>query len=71
MKVRIETQNPRKSAYLHAGAPTHCFLPSCRKRFDNTCCHGRDGHYYCSQDCTDVARELGLAQVQELRRRSA
>jgi len=72
MKVRIETDNTqRTSRYLDAGAPKHCFMPSCRTTFRDTCVRGEDGHYYCSQMCADQARELGLAQVLELRHRRA
>ena len=70
MKVMIETDNPQPhgSAYLRAGAPNQCFLPSCHKPFEQTCVHGHDGHYYCSQECASQANEMGLAQVLELRR---
>ena len=69
MKVMSETAQPAKSKYVLAGAPTRCFMPGCGAAFVTTCVHGEDGHYYCTQECTDAARTMGLAQVQELRRR--
>jgi hypothetical protein len=38
---------------------------------DASCVHGEDGHYYCTHVCAYAARELGLAQVLELRSRQA
>jgi hypothetical protein len=58
-----------QSDYLDAGAPNRCFLPSCHLTFANTCIHGRDGHYYCSQECTDRARVMDLSHVEDIKRR--
>jgi hypothetical protein len=59
------------SRYMDRGAPKHCFLPSCRRLFEAACVHGEDGHYYCSQQCTDTARAPGAAGVKGLSRRFA
>jgi hypothetical protein len=64
-------KSPRLSRYRLAGSPDHCFLPTCRKPFSSTCVHGQDGHYYCSEGCTATARQMGLAAIQELRRKRA
>jgi hypothetical protein len=70
--MEVKTENQIKpSRYVQAGAPGECFLPSCRNEFATTCVHGQDGHYYCSQECTNQARKLGLARVHELRRKRA
>jgi hypothetical protein len=70
--MKVATDNTKKtSPYLSAGAPTKCFLPSCRQRFDDRAVHGQDGQYYCSEACCNEARESGLSQVQELPRKSA
>jgi hypothetical protein len=55
---------PKVSAYLAAGAPTKCFLPSCRKPFNSAAIRGQDGHYYCSENC---AHTIDLRHVEELR----
>ena len=34
------------SAYLKAGSPVSCFLPSCHKPFEGSCVHGNDGHFF-------------------------
>ena len=70
MEVASENKQ-RPSGYVLAGSPDHCFLPTCRKPFAATCVHGQDGHYYCSEECTAEAKKMGLAAVQELRRRRA
>jgi len=73
MRVMIEeNKNPKQgSPYLEAGAPTHCFLPSCRKPFGDRCLHAHDGHYYCSQECADQARKIDLSRVEALARKRA
>jgi hypothetical protein len=72
MRVTTENENPQKgSAYLNAGAPKQCFLPSCRKAFEATCLHSHDGHYYCSQECADQARKVDLSRVEDIARRRA
>jgi hypothetical protein len=71
MEVMTNESPLKPSRYLSAGAPTHCFLPSCRQPFNSRCVHGQDGHYYCSEPCCDEARSLGLSQVKELTRRRA
>jgi hypothetical protein len=69
--MKVTSENPIKpSRYLSAGAPTKCFLPSCRERFEARCVHGQDGHY-CSEACCEEARALGLAHVKEISRKSA
>ena len=64
----VTNERATTSCYVDAGAPTHCFLPGCRKRFDARCVHGRDGHYYCSEACCEEARPLDLSHVKELPR---
>ncbi len=59
---------PKLSAYLEAGSPLSCFLPSCRKPFIGMCVHANDGHFYCSHDCADEGEKLGLREVRQLRR---
>jgi hypothetical protein len=67
-----ENENPQTgSAYLKAGAPKQCFLPSCRTAFGQTCFHSHDGHYYCSQERADQARMVDLSRVEDLARRRA
>jgi hypothetical protein len=65
MSVRGEPK-PKISAYLEAGAPTKCFLPNCRKPFNGAAIHGRDGHYYCSENCVAVGVQ-SEAHVEEFR----
>ena len=62
-----ETYEPNMSRYMTAGAPTKCFLPLCWKPFENKCFHGKDGHYYCSEECAQKASTLDLSRVEELR----
>ena len=58
---------PKRSAYLEAGAPTKCFLPNCRKPFNGAAIHGPDGHYYCSQNCVGIGVQSEMSNVEELR----
>ena len=60
--------NPKVSAYLQAGSPLSCFLPSCRKPFIGTCVHGKDGHFYCSGPCADEGERMDFSHVQDIRR---
>jgi hypothetical protein len=53
--------------YEAAGFPTSGFLPGCGKPFANTCVHGIDGRYYCSQECADAARKIDLSHVEKLK----
>ena len=57
------------SLYLAAGSPTRCFLPSCRKPFQDTCVHGDDGRFYCSHECAQDAAKIDLTHVEPLRAR--
>jgi hypothetical protein len=57
----------KPSRYVAAGSPTACFLPSCHKPFEQGCFRGKDGHFYCSPDCTEAGSKLDLSQVEELR----
>ena len=70
MKVMTENDNPqpKASAYLQAGSPLSCFLPSCRRPFIGTCAHGRDGHFYCSGPCADEGEKMDLSHVQDIKR---
>jgi hypothetical protein len=54
------------SAYVQAGSPQNCFLPSCRKLFSDHCVHGKDGHFYCCQACAEIGSELDLRRVEDL-----
>jgi hypothetical protein len=38
----VHEEPPKQSPYLKAGAPTHCFLPSCEKPFEHSCFRGND-----------------------------
>ena len=69
MEVKKTDQpTPAKpSRYLAAGSPASCFLPSCRKPFDQACFRGKDGYFYCSMDCTEAGSKLDLSTVEELR----
>ena len=58
------------SAYLKAGSPVSCFLPSCRKPFDGSCVHGNDGHFYCSHACADIGEKIDLSRIEPLRKRT-
>ena len=62
-----DKEQKRTSAYVQAGSPQNCFLPSCRKQFLDHCIHGRDGHFYCSQACAEIASNLDLRRVEDLR----
>ena len=59
----------KQSAYLIAGSPITCFLPSCRMSFEGVCVHGTDGHFYCSFSCAEVAKAADLRHVQVFRRK--
>jgi hypothetical protein len=65
--VTVTNDLPKVSAYIEAGAPTQCFLPSCHKPFDGYTVHGEDGHYYCSLECAETGRKVDLSRVEELR----
>ncbi len=58
----------KPSAYLEAGSPLSCFLPSCRKPFQGTCFHGNDGHFYCSHDCADQGEKIDLTHVENFKK---
>lgn len=59
----------KSSAYLEAGSPLSCFLPSCRKPFLGRCFHANDGHFYCSAECADQGVKVDLAKVEQLKKR--
>jgi hypothetical protein len=61
----------KRSAYLHAGSPLSCFLPSCRKSFDGTCVHANDGHFYCSHTCADQGEKIDLTRVEDFKRKQS
>ena len=61
------TDEPKISAYLAAGAPAKCFLPNCRKSFNGAAIHGRDGHYYCCENCVEIGVQSDMSHVEELR----
>jgi hypothetical protein len=61
----------KSSAYLAAGSPLSCFLPSCRKPFAGTCVHGNDGHFYCSHGCADQGEKIDLSRVELLKRKQS
>jgi hypothetical protein len=66
--VEVKTDQPTKqSRYLAAGSPLKCFLPSCRKPFEESCVRGKDGHFYCSPACTEIGSKIDLSHVEELR----
>jgi hypothetical protein len=65
--MKVMTDEPKVSRYTAAGSPTHCFLPKCRKPFEQACHHGEDGHYYCSQVCADIGSTIDMSHVEELR----
>ena len=65
MKVTDEPE--KQSRYLAAGSPPACFLPSCRKVFEETCVRGKDGHYYCSPPCAEIGGKLDMSHVEDLR----
>jgi hypothetical protein len=70
--MKVATDNTNKtSRYLEAGAPTECFLPGCRKRFEQTCFRGLDSHYYCSQQCAEVGLNAELLKIERLHKRRA
>ena len=60
------TAELKESAYLKAGAPKNCFLLNCRKPFNGAAIHGRDGGYYCSENCVESGR-AGVALIEYLR----
>lgn len=45
----MHEEPPKRSAYMDAGAPLICFLPSCKKPFESSCYRGDDKHYYYSE----------------------
>ena len=59
----------KRSAYLEAGSPLCCFLPSCRKPFEATCVHANDGHFYCSHVCADQGEKVDLRRIEPMRRK--
>jgi hypothetical protein len=63
----VSEETPKVSPYLAAGSPNRCFLPSCHKSFVQSCFHGRDGHYYCSEECAELGARLDMSHVEELR----
>ena len=69
MEATIDNERPKTSAYLQAGSPLSCFLPSCRKPFTSTCIHANDGHFYCSGPCAGEGSNLDLTHVQDLKRK--
>ena len=72
MNVKMTEQSSpiKPSRYVAAGSPQTCFLPSCRKPFEQSCVRGKDGHFYCSPACTEIGGKLDLSQVEELRPKS-
>ena len=72
MDVKMTEQSTpiKPSRYLAAGSPQICFLPSCRKPFEQSCVRGKDGHFYCSPACAEIGGKLDLSQVEELRPKS-
>jgi hypothetical protein len=72
VKIDVETEKPTKlSPYLEAGAPKQCFLPGCRKPFEQTCFRGMDNHYYCSAQCGEVGLNAELLKIELLRKKRA
>ena len=65
------TTDKKRSAYIEAGSPTHCFAPNCRKPFVEKCMHGSDSRYYCTTECADDARKVDLARLERLGLRRA
>jgi hypothetical protein len=65
--MSVMSDDRQLSRYEAAGSPTKCFLPLCRKPFEGTCFHGRDGRYYCSKECAEKAYQIDLTRVEELR----
>ena len=59
----------KRSAYLDAGSPLACFLPSCRKPFEATCVRGKDGHFYCSHECADQGEKSDLSRVETFKQK--
>jgi len=53
----------KQSAYVSAGSPKACFLPTCRTEFEGACVHGADGHFYCSFACAEEARGSAFRHV--------
>jgi hypothetical protein len=53
----------KRSKYVEAGSPNSCFLPTCNKAFWPECTRGSDGHYYCSQECTEKGIRHHLGEV--------
>jgi hypothetical protein len=72
VKIEVETEKPIKlSRYREAGAPKECFLPGCRKPFEQTCFRGMDNHYYCSAECAEVGLNAELLKIEPLRKKRA
>lgn len=70
MDVTMTADYPIKgSAYVEAGSPATCFLPSCRKPFTDTCFHGEDRRYYCSKDCAVEGKTMDLSHVEDLKQK--
>ena len=65
-----EPPSAKRSRYLAAGSPRQCFLPSCRKPFDGRCVHGRDEHYYCSEECAVFGSMVDLRRVKTFWRKT-
>ena len=66
--MKVTTDQPEKqSRYLAAGSPPACFLPSCRKVFEETCVRGKGGHFYCSPPCAEIGGKIDMSHVEELR----
>jgi len=67
MPETATTNETKSSRYLSAGSPRTCFLPSCRKPFEQSCVRGKDEHFYCSPACAEIGGKLDLGRVEELR----
>ena len=64
----MNSDAPKHSRYIAAGLPQHCFLPSCRKLFQDRCRRSKDGRYYCSEVCAEIASKLDFSQVEAIKR---
>ena len=70
IRLKPEPEARKESPYLAAGAPRHCFLPSCQKPFESSCFHGDDGRYYCSKLCANEGFDPLLTVVELSRKRA-
>jgi hypothetical protein len=64
--MEAKTNQPEKrSRYIAAGSPQECFLPSCRKSFQDSCVRGKNEGFYCSQACAEIGGSLDRALAEE------